>query len=109
MKKCGDVMPAKGNLTGTYVPCEWCGKLIYKTPYQLHKHGHHYCSNKCQSEKKHSETYEDRYCEICGELMHVSKKSTQRFCSLECQRIWQTQQVGPLNKKFTQEKINCDY
>ena len=102
-------MPAKGQLKGEYVQCEWCGKLIYKTPSQLKKHKHHYCSNKCQSEKKHAETYENRVCEICGNLMHVSKKSTQRFCSIECQKIWQTQQVGVLNVRFTQEKVKCDY
>lgn len=102
-------MPPKGKLTGEYVPCEWCGKSVYKTRSQLNKHEHHYCSNKCQSEKKHMETYEHRPCEICGELMHISKKSTQRFCSIECQRIWQTRQVGELNKRFSQEKISCDY
>ena len=102
-------MPAKGQLKGEYVKCEWCGKLVYKTPSQLKKHKHHYCSNKCQSEKKHAETYEDRACEICGKLMHVSKKSTQRFCSVECQTKWQTQQTGELNARFTQEKIKCDY
>lgn len=102
-------MPSKGQLKGKYVKCEWCGKIIYKTPYQLKRHKHHYCSNKCQSEKKHAETYEDRACEICGNIIHVSKKSTQRFCSIECQKTWQTQQVGELNTRFTQEKVKCDY
>lgn len=102
-------MPPKGKLTGEYVACEWCGKLVYKTLSQLNKYEHHYCSNKCQSEKKHVETYEDRPCETCGKLIHVSKKSTQRFCSTECQKIWQTQQVGELNKRFNREKISCAY
>lgn len=102
-------MPAKGQLKGEWVPCHWCGTLIYKTPYQLKRHKHHYCSNKCQSDERHAATYEDRPCEICGELMHVSKKSTQRFCSMECQRIWQTQQVGELNTRFSRGKIKCDY
>lgn len=102
-------MPPKGKLTGEYVACEWCGKLVYKTQSQLNKHEHHYCSNKCQSEKKHAETYEDRLCEICGKPMHVSKKSAQRFCSAECQKIWQAQQTGKLNKRFNRQKINCAY
>ena len=59
--------------------------------------------------KKHYDTYEDRPCEICGELMHVSKKSTQRFCSQVCQNIWQAQQVGKLNPRFTQKEVECDY
>lgn len=94
---------------GKYIKCEWCGKLVYKTPYQLKIHEHHYCSNKCQLEKRHYETYEDRLCEICGKSMHVSKKSTQKFCSIECQNKWQTLQVGELNVRFTRKKINCDY
>ena len=102
-------MPPKGQLTGRYVACEWCGKLIYKTQYQLNKHKHYYCSNKCQSEKKHAETYHDVFCEICGKSIHVSKKSTQRFCSVECQNTWQTQQVGELNKRFDREKVICNY
>lgn len=102
-------MPTKGQLKGEYVPCHWCGTLVYKTPSQLKKHKYHYCSNKCQAEARHAATYEDRACEICGSLMHVSKKSTQRFCSIQCQKIWQTQQVGELNARFTQEKVKCDY
>lgn len=34
-------MPSKGQLKGEYVNCEWCGKLVYKTPSQLAKHEHH--------------------------------------------------------------------
>lgn len=102
-------MPAKGQLQGEWVPCHWCGALIYKTPYQLQKHKNHYCSNRCQSDEKHAKTYEDRPCEICGKPMHVSKKSTQRFCSQECQNVWQTKQIGELNSKFIQKLIKCDY
>lgn len=102
-------MTQKRELTGEYVECEWCGKLVYKTQSQINKYKHHYCSNKCQSEKKHADAYENRQCEVCGQLMHVSKKSTQRFCSAECQKIWQTWQVGELNVRFTRKKINCDY
>ena len=102
-------MPSKESKNGIWVKCENCGKEIYKTLYQFNKHKHHYCSHKCQAELKHKNTYEDRPCEICGQLMHVSKKSTQRFCSDECQRVWQTQQVGLLNHRCTKKIINCDY
>lgn len=94
--------------TGMWIECEYCGKKIYKTQSQFKRHKHHYCSNKCQSYMKHKETYEDRECEICGQSIHVSKKSTQRFCSDECQNIWQTQQIGLLNKRCTKQYINCE-
>ena len=87
----GDNRALKGQVKGEYVSCHWCGKLIYKTQSQLKKYKNHYCSNRCQSDEKHAATYADRPCEICGKLMHVSKKSKQRFCSMECQNIWQTQ------------------
>lgn len=102
-------MPRKGERTGLYVECENCGKLVYKTLSQFQKRKHHYCSNKCQSEKKHKETFEDRPCEICGKPMHVSKKSNQRFCSDKCQNIWQSQQTGLLNSKCTSQYTTCTY
>ena len=30
-------MSSKNSLKGAYVHCEWCGKLVYKTPSQLKK------------------------------------------------------------------------
>lgn len=102
-------MPQKGELHGIFLNCEWCGKEIYRTQSQYKKREHHYCSNKCQSLAKHAATFEDRPCEICGRIMHVSKKSTQRFCSIECQHEWQKTRIGPLNKKFTRQAINCEY
>ena len=109
LKQGGTIMPSRGDKTGIWVKCENCGKLIYKTLYQFNKHKHHYCSNKCQSELKHRDTYEDRACEICGKILHIRKKSKQRFCSDECQNIWQTKQVGLLNKRCKSQYISCDY
>lgn len=102
-------MPTKGQLSGYFVNCENCGKEVYKTKTQYNKAKHHFCSNKCQKEFEHKEKYEDRRCEICDELFHVSKKSEQRFCSIECQNIWQTQQTGVRNTRFTRKLIACDY
>lgn len=102
-------MATKGQLSGYWVNCENCGKLIYKTKTNYNRHKHHYCSNECQLERQHKLTHEDRICEICGKSFHVSKKSTQRFCSTECQRIWQTKQVGILNPRFARKEIECEY
>ena len=102
-------MPVKGQLSGHFVNCENCGKEVYKTKTQYNKAKHHFCSNKCQREFEHKEKYENRKCEICEELFYVSKKSTQRFCSTECQHVWQTKQVGVLNPKFTRKEIECEY
>ena len=99
----------KGQLSGYWVNCEYCGKLVYKTKTNYNRRKHHYCSNECQLKKQHELSHEDRMCEICGETFHVSKKSTQRFCSTECQNKWQTTRVGVDNPKFTRQRVNCDY
>lgn len=94
--------------TGYYINCENCGKEIYQTKTQYNRSQHHFCSNKCQMEFQHRQTHEDRVCEICGTLFHVSKKSTQRFCSPECQCKWQTTCVGKDNPRYTSVEKQCE-
>ena len=91
------------------VTCENCGKEIIQTYTQYQRANHHYCSNECQMEFQHKLSYEDRECPICHSIFSVSKKSTQLLCSTECQKRWQTQQVGELNPRFTRIKLNCEY
>ncbi len=104
-------MSTKKQLTGYWVNCENCGKLVYKTKTNYNRQNHHYCSNECQLKKQHELTHEDRSCEICGNLFHVSKISKQRFCSAECQKIWQkqTKLVGVQSPNFTRIEIKCEY
>ena len=93
---------------GQYVKCECCGSDVYKTPYQLKRHKHHFCSNKCQGLKKRADTFEYRKCEICGSEMYISKKSTQRFCSQICQNKWQSEKTGFENTKFQGGYVVCE-
>lgn len=102
------IIPAKGQRTGYFIKCKNCGKEIYQTKTQYNRAKHHFCSNKCQKEFQHNELFEDRECKICGKTFHVSKKSIQRFCSIECQGKWQSTQVGKLNPRNTQEKVKCE-
>ena len=102
-------MPSKGQLSGYFIKCENCGVDIYQTKTQYNKAKHHFCSNKCQKEFEHKEKYEDRKCEMCGELFHVRKKLEQHFCSVECQKKWQTTRIGILNPRFKRKKIQCEY
>lgn len=98
-----------GIKTGKYIECEYCGKTVYKTLSQYNKREHHFCSNKCQSLKRRELTFEYRTCEICGKDFYVSKKSTQRFCSIECQKIWQRGNTGFNNKKFQGGHVDCEH
>ncbi len=102
-------MPRKGDLKGVYVPCENCGKILYRTPYRMNKNTHQFCSNQCQMEYEHKQRFEDRKCEVCGKVMHLSKLSTQRFCSELCQHEWQKTRVGDLNPKTKRVEVQCDW
>lgn len=101
-------MPLKGQLTGVNINCEWCGKQVYKTKSQFAKAIHHFCSVHCQKEYLHNETYETRYCEICGKPFEVAKKDTKRFCSIQCQGKWQSTQIGDLNPRSKRTIYSCD-
>lgn len=89
--------------------CENCGKEVYQTKTQYNRGKHHYCSNACQKEFQSRNAHEYRKCEICSKPFYVKKISTQQFCSVHCQNIWQTTRVGELNPKNTKEKIKCEY
>ena len=92
-----------------YVPCDYCGKVIYRTQYRLNLHEHHYCSNECQKKKQHDDAYEIRMCEVCGSEFKCAKISEQRFCSIQCQHEWQKTRTGFNNPRFTQQYTTCDY
>ena len=95
--------------TGVYIQCEYCGKTVYKTLSQYRKRKQHFCSNKCQSLLKREIAFEHRPCEICGEDMYLSKKSTKRFCSTKCQNVWQLGNTGFDNKKFGGGYVTCEF
>lgn len=97
-----------GKKTGYYICCENCGKEVYQTKTQYNKAVHHFCSNHCQKEFQHRQTFEDRVCEICGDTFSVSKKSSQRFCSTLCQNKWQTTLTGENSNRFNSERTLCE-
>lgn len=102
-------MPAKGQLSGYFIKCEYCGKEVYQTKTQYNRAEHHFCSNQCQKSYQHDKLFENRNCEICGKAFHVSKKSSQRFCSIECQGKWQSTQTGSLNPRSKKVEVECQY
>ena len=91
------------------VGCENCGKLVIQTFTQYNRAKHHYCSNKCQKEFQHKLNTEKRVCEICGTEFEVSKLSTQKLCSVDCQHEWQKLQIGELSPNYNRETVKCEY
>jgi len=61
---------------GKFVPCEGCGKKVYKTPYALKRHRRHFCSLRCMhanpTRKRLSARWSGKIkqqieqCQICG-------------------------------------------
>lgn len=98
-----------GVKNGRDVPCEWCGKIIYKTDYQLNHHKHNFCSNECSASYRSATSQEIRECEICHKAFTVNRSSPQRFCSRDCQNLWQKDNTGVNNVRFRGQKVCCDW
>lgn len=106
----GGILPAKGYKSGEFVLCQICGKEFYKTQIRLKRsNGKHYCSRKCQDIARHINAFESRTCEMCGSDFQVAKRSSQRFCSNECQHEWQKTRIGELNPRYERIKCSCDW
>lgn len=95
--------------------CSNCGKNYIRRK-QSSRYNNNYCSLECELEFKHKESWEFRKCEICGKEFECLKSTTQRFCSIQCQSIWQSQfligenAVG-YNHEFSKEDrtIICEW
>lgn len=112
-KFCSRECYIKSKQTGKDIQCDNCGKIFHRNQYhidrQKKKGQNNFCSMKCQKEYLHKQTHEIRKCEVCGDEFEVSKLSTQRFCSDECQIQWQTTRVGELNPRFASILTPCTY
>lgn len=112
-KFCSKECYIKSKQTGTDIQCDNCGKTFHRRQYhidrQAKKNQNNFCSMQCQKEYLHKQRFENRVCEICGNNFEVSKRSTQKFCSDECQNIWQTSRVGILNPQFKSILTPCSY
>lgn len=99
--------------TGHDIICDNCGKPFYRRQYHIDRQANNqqnnFCSVECEMEYKYKETHETRRCEICGIEFECYKKSTQRFCSPECNSEWQKTLTGENNSKFNRKEIECDY
>ena len=112
-KYCSKECFYKSKQTGTEIMCDNCEKMFYRRQYhidrQKNRGQNNFCCTQCQKEYLHKQTYEIRECEICGQEFEVSKLSTQRFCSDDCQIKWQTTRTREFNPKFASILIPCTY
>ena len=112
-KYCSKECFCKSKQTGMEIICDNCGKSFYRRQYHIDRQKNigqnSFCCLQCQKEYLHKQTHEMRKCEICGREFEISKLSTQRFCSDECQIQWQTTRVKELNPKFKSILVPCTY
>ena len=95
--------------TGREYVCDNCGKVFYRKPSHAQRHEKQFCCSECSSEYVHNLNTETRQCGICGKEFEVTRASTQRFCSRQCQGKWQSTQINELNPRSRKKKISCDY
>jgi endogenous inhibitor of DNA gyrase (YacG/DUF329 family) len=76
------------------VACEMCGEMTKRTTRQAEQNqsGRFFCSAECHGRAgKRPTVIKKRPCEICGrEFKPASRTVTARFCSRDCQRVWQS-------------------
>lgn len=91
-KYCSHECRQKASRNRTKMNCLNCDKEIYKTPTDIKKNksGEFFCSHECSNEYRSKKAHGIRNCEICNESYETKKKSTQRFCSINCQGVWQS-------------------
>ena len=102
-------IPIKGQRTGYTINCEYCGKEIYQTKTQYNRAKHHFCSNVCHKNYERQFIFENRTCPICNNIFEASKKSKQKFCSVQCQNKWQKTNIGEKNVRFESKICTCDW
>ena len=87
-KECGALYQRKRIIFN----CEYCGKEKEVTQSQYDKSKNHFCSNECADKWRSEQHHITKQCEICGNYFTVILSlKEQRFCSVKCQGIWQSE------------------
>lgn len=113
-KFCSD--NCKRNSTVKIVKCDNCECETKKTQSVIKKNKNLFCSPTCASEFKSKEGNEYRNCESCDNPFYITKASKQRFCSMGCQSVWQSEfLIGENANNFNKDlplldrSLNCQW
>lgn len=98
---------------GQEIPCDYCGKPIYCTPWKLKKTKNHFCSKQCHDDfrrkpktrtplsemrgPKHGRWAGTRYCKICGKEIFDRQRRKTLICSKECGAVAKSKAQGGEN------------
>lgn len=96
------------------VKCSNCNKTLIRISSLKNKN--YFCSRKCESEFRIKNSNDQRTCETCGKTFYCKKHDHLRFCSIQCQGIWQSKfRSGKNHPSYKSEitddmrVINCNY
>lgn len=94
---CSNECKNAGNKNGKYLPCSYCKRKVYRTPYYIKNFKYRYCSDECQNKHKaiilkgeNNPKYSrvTKECDGCGKKLKIypSVLNSQKyhFCSKEC-------------------------
>ena len=85
----------------TIINCDNCGKEFKCQSFRIEKHKHLFCSKKCESEYKKSQSELNRTCIICDKKFHTKPSYEAQCCSKECDRIARKQKMsGNANHQY---------
>lgn len=74
------------------IPCMYCGNILLRSTYELKRHKHSFCNNKCNAQWKSQQAQTVEFiCQWCGKIASRlrSSKSKMKFCNVECQKAWE--------------------
>ena len=132
-KNCGKEFLGKTSKQCLYC-CKECKKQYNSTHRKLYSHicdnckkefsnttknpigKHTFCSHKCSVDFHSKQHRTIKNCEICGKEFSVRNSVHQRFCSIQCQGVWQSQtrigiKASNYNKDISIEDrtVECEY
>lgn len=105
-------MPVKNSVV---MPCDYCGKKIERTPWQIQNRKNHFCSRKCKGEwgKAHPRGRTVVQCAFCGKdierLPYQIKARSNHFCDKQCNARWLEKQTGTLSPHYNSVTVKCDF
>ena len=108
---CSNECSEKSQISGKFVPCENCGKLVYRNQSELQTYSHSFCCNQCTADYYNKRV--EKICEYCGKhyIVQNGRSDITRFCSNECKSKWQStdENCGINNPTYNRISSKCSY
>lgn len=108
---CSTECSEKSQISGKFVPCENCGKIVYRTKSELQTYSLSFCCNQCKANYDNKQV--EKICKYCGKhyVVKNERSNITRFCSIECKNNWQSteENCGINNPRFNRILTKCSY